>query len=86
MYKVLIIVVLILSCTSANADYFRDIKCAQNVSEVDGLILDATKGANFEKKEYRKKNDLIQIGESKIEFHQLFILEQQVFRNCYRYI
>jgi hypothetical protein len=65
MYKLLIIFMLILSSTSANADYFRGIKCSQNVSEVDGLILDATKGANFEKKEYRIKNDFIQIGEVK---------------------
>ena len=65
MYKVLIIFVIILSSTFANADYFRGIKCAQNVSEVEGLILDATKGTNFEKKEYRIKNDLIQIGEVK---------------------
>jgi len=65
MYKLLLIILLILSSTAANADYFQGIKCSQNVSEVDGLILDTIKGSNFEKKEYRLKEDIIRIGEVK---------------------
>ena len=57
------------STPDALADYFQGMKCHQNISETDGLILDMVRGIRWQGKEYRRKNDKIIIGN--VEFTRI---------------